>query len=216
MITNKKILFCNIAWMDHYEGISDDDKPQFGGSYVVETGRANEEYNFWPIEINNSLSYLGSFETKHTSGKNNNTCHIEKIRECSHMKDEEYAEDILVVWCAKHSSGSTRVVGWYVNARVYRNYQSMDLFIENEFVGERTYNITALTKDCTLLPANDRKFRVPRKVGKYKIPHGFGSSNVWYASEETANNFVNDVIKYIQDYNGDNWAYMGIEEIDQA
>ena len=40
------ILFCNIAWMKHYEGITEEDKPRDGGSYVTENGNAYESNNF--------------------------------------------------------------------------------------------------------------------------------------------------------------------------
>lgn len=35
-----RILFCNIAWMKYYNGITDDDKPENGGSWVKENGNA--------------------------------------------------------------------------------------------------------------------------------------------------------------------------------
>lgn len=30
----KKIVFCNIAWMKKYVGVTDDDKPMNGGKFV--------------------------------------------------------------------------------------------------------------------------------------------------------------------------------------
>ena len=43
-----KIVFCNIAWMKHYHGITENDKPKNGGSFVTETGDAWESLNFFP------------------------------------------------------------------------------------------------------------------------------------------------------------------------
>ena len=41
-----KILFCNIAWMNEYKGITEEDEPQGGGAYVREHADAHEKYNF--------------------------------------------------------------------------------------------------------------------------------------------------------------------------
>ena len=41
-----RILFCNIAWMKEYRGITEEDTAVNGGSYVNETNDANEAYNF--------------------------------------------------------------------------------------------------------------------------------------------------------------------------
>lgn len=206
-LQTKRILFCNIAWMKYYQGVYDDDIPQFGGSYVERTGHANECYNFLPVLVDGEEYYFGSFETKSTTGKTVNTCHIERINGCSQMDNEDVVHDVLVVWCAKHSTGSTRVIGWYNNASVYRYYQEIELN-DGETSWIRSYNITALAKDSILLPFNDRKFRVPRKSSKNRIPHGFGSANVWYASEESALKFINEVSNMIESYNGENLAVL--------
>lgn len=47
----RKVLFCNIAWMNRYQGISKDDKPQNGGKWINENNEAYEEFNFNPIVI---------------------------------------------------------------------------------------------------------------------------------------------------------------------
>ena len=39
-----RILFLNIAWMERYKGITDDDKPIGGGSWVSENNDAHEKY----------------------------------------------------------------------------------------------------------------------------------------------------------------------------
>ena len=31
----KKVVFCEIAWMKYYSGVSEDDQPVNGGKYVI-------------------------------------------------------------------------------------------------------------------------------------------------------------------------------------
>lgn len=42
----KKILFCNIAWMEYYKGVTDDDIPINGGEWVNKNKYGHEAYNF--------------------------------------------------------------------------------------------------------------------------------------------------------------------------
>ena len=44
-----KILFCNIAWMKHYRGITEDDEVLSDSKFVKENGYGAEETNFLPI-----------------------------------------------------------------------------------------------------------------------------------------------------------------------
>ena len=43
-----KVVFCNIAWMKFYSGISDNDQPKNGGAFVKENNDACESFNFYP------------------------------------------------------------------------------------------------------------------------------------------------------------------------
>ena len=78
----RRILFCNIAWMEKYKGVTDDDIPVNGGSYVDTTKDAHEAYNFDSVRFDEEeeVNYcLGFFETKSTNGSCKNQLHIEKI-----------------------------------------------------------------------------------------------------------------------------------------
>ena len=44
----KKVVFCEIAWMKYYSGVSEDDQPVNGGKYVKENKEVGEIYNFAP------------------------------------------------------------------------------------------------------------------------------------------------------------------------
>lgn len=43
-----KVVFCNIAWMKLYSGITDNDQPKNGGAFVKENNDACESFNFYP------------------------------------------------------------------------------------------------------------------------------------------------------------------------
>jgi len=204
-----RILFCNIAWMREYTGNEDgNDRPLNGGSYVDESGDAHEKYNFFPVKfVNEEDAYcLGFFETKSYDGKNSNQMHIEKIAGCELCKNEDYVEDVLVVYCAKHPAHKfTTVVGWYKHATVYRYYQEQK-FGEGDV---QCYNAIAKASDCVLLPVSARSrilhWQVPRKSNGWAF--GFGRANVWYASEDDKrlDAYLEKITKQIEEYSGENW-----------
>ena len=128
-----RILFCNIAWMDYYQGIiSGKDEPRNGGAYVLENNDAHEKYNFQSIYLTEKDNgypdgryCVGFVETKSTNGKTVNQLNIEKIEGCAALKRESEVDDVLVIYCAKYPdsfTNETYVVGWYKHATVYRNY----------------------------------------------------------------------------------------------
>ena len=41
-----RILFCNIGWMEKYQGLTDNDQISGGGSFVSEKGMGHEVCNF--------------------------------------------------------------------------------------------------------------------------------------------------------------------------
>ena len=196
-----KILFCKISCMKYYKGACDKDIPYNGGSFVKENGYGYEENNFNAVQDENGTFFcLGFVETKSTQKGKSNELHIEKISECSHMKKEEYVDNVLVVWCATTDLNETSIVGWYKNATVYRNYCDVDI---GDYI--QTYNIIADKKDCVLLPREDRhvfKWQAPvaRKKG-----YGFGQSLVWYPTDEKGLVYADKIAKQILEYTGENW-----------
>ena len=217
-----RVLFCNIAWMDYYKGnVNGNDQPKNGGSYVLENGDAHEKYNFSPVLLSkDNTTYpdgeycLGFVETKSTNGKTRNQLNIEKIEGYEALKNENEAEDVLVIYCAKFPDSSTYetyVVGWYKHATVYRNYAVMEFDNGEDGIYEQFYNAIAKKSDCVLLPRGLRRrsniWRVPRKKGG--ISYGFGRSNVWFASDADKNDslkkFLDRVTEQIEKYSGENW-----------
>jgi hypothetical protein len=77
----------------------------------------------------------------------------------------------LVVWTATAPDERKRVVtGWYKNATVFRREQKRDR-------SDTFYNVIASINDATLIPAEDRTFRVPRAQERRGFP---GMSAAWY------------------------------------
>lgn len=207
------VLFCNISWMENYLGENENDIPVNGGSHVKKHKTCNESVNFSPIIVTTGnsdeekLMLLGSFETKSTNGEVSNQTHIERINGCKALTRSNQADGVTVVWCATAPSGSTRVVGWYKNATVYRYYKQMPMEEEDGFEWERWYNVSCDACNAVLLPTKERfneKWSVPRHNPLNPVPFGFGQANIWYADQEEAKDYVCRMIESIESYCGEN------------
>lgn len=203
------IVFCNIGWHSKYNG-QDGELLLNGGAYVEEHGTGNEIMNYLPLFVTDEETgeekpmLLGSYETKCTRGKVNQT-HIEKIHGCELLKKEGYADGVTVVWCAKSPKGKTCVVGWYKNATVCRYYDDVEIETVNKGFEVRVYNVYGAYEDAVLLPEEERynpKWHIPRSK-ENPLSFGFGQANIWYASEPNAKEFVKQMIQNIDTYNGE-------------
>lgn len=215
-----RILFCNIAWMNYYKGIVKDiDEPKGGGSFVKDTKDAHEKYNFEAVPVHFEDGFLpddayclGFVMTKFIKSEFAQL-KIERIAGCELCRNEEYADDVLVVYCAKHPAHNfTTVVGWYKHAVVFREFQKMEFQAEEEEdVYVQFYNAIAKKEDCVLLPISARsrvtQWKVPRTQGG--ASYGFGQANVWFAEGENENHylkeFIRKIVKQIEEYEGENW-----------
>lgn len=166
------ILFCNVTWLENYFGPEED--MAGGGSYVDQNESGAEVFNF--ADLNGK--YFGYVATQG---------HQIRIERLGVKAFDEYIDDVLVVWVARK-----KIIGWYKNARVYRNYQYT---IDNQI-----FNIEAKVSDSVLLPIRERKFEVPRArdVGTGK---GMGQSNYWYADKPKAKEYIKKVNHYVNNYN---------------
>ncbi len=172
------ILFCNVGWMKHYDGI-DGDSIQRGGSYNKDA-IGHEICNFSNID---GMVY----------GYVQPTGQI-KVEKLGAKKHADYARGVTVVWTAGPDSGGTAVVGWYTNATVYREPQ----LIKNPTTlqkknGLDTYRISASVADANLLPVGKRELIIPRAV-----KGGIGQSNVWFADKPESSEIVARVLSLIE------------------
>ena len=185
-MTMKKVVFCNIAWMKNYCGITEDDKPYNGGLFVDETGTAYECYNFQP---NNHYCY-GYFMS---SGNRLNLSRVEGKK----VSDSVSAiSGVTVVWVANRT-----IVGWYENATMYRVWTTFydETFGEDDYHTEWLYNFKVDENDVYLIPNDIRNFEVP-SAPRAGSGRGMGQSNIWYADSDYARKvFVPQVLVYLDE-----------------
>ena len=204
----RPIIFVRVADMKYYKGITEQDKPVNGGSYVKETGFAHECYNFDAVIEDGceTEKCLGFFMM---TGKNTQELHIEKMPGCSLLKEEEQIMDVNVVFVSKAMGSKTmRVVGFYKNAIAYRHPHYMSF--ENDY--EQEYLFEAEKNNCVVLPYSTRfssnNWYVPSSTANGST-FGFGRANVWYAGSEGATqeeiSYVEKIISSIDSYAEDNW-----------
>jgi hypothetical protein len=151
--------------MQWYEGVRGD-QPEGGGSFIDEQGYGHEIFNFRP-EGRHVYGYVAVREGA--------SIRIERLG-ASPMDD--YVDGITVVFVSrKPATGVPVIVGWYVDARVYREEQIRLRGLKRRFKGNAiTYNIIAPQAKSVRLEPDQRVVPVPmRKHG------GFGQSRLWYA-----------------------------------
>lgn len=175
----KKVVFCEIAWMKHYNGVTADDKPMNGGKYIAENGEGGEIFNFSPYN-HKCYGYVMHY---------GNELHIERYDKILRSFDE--VRDMTVVWVASDGE-SSKIVGWYEHATMYRFWQT--LWYDGH---DYDYNFIANEKDCYLIAEDKRCFAMPRApiAGTGK---GMGQSQVWYADSVYAQEeFIPKVMEYL-------------------
>lgn len=185
------ILFCNVGWMNHYNGI-DGDSIERGGEYNQHS-TGHEVCNF----SNNGGTLYGYVQP---------TGQI-KIEKVGAGKKDDFASGVTVVWTAGPESGGTAVVGWYKDATVYREAQTIakPSAIQKKN-GVSTFRIKAPADKAVLLPVEQRELMIPRAV-----KGGIGQSNVWFADKEESQEIVNRVLALINE-----GAIPALPDVDQS
>lgn len=181
--------------MKYYKGINGNDELSNGGEYVKQTGDGGEQCNFQTVLFNKKEYCCGFVETKHKDGwrnkdSKNNQLHIEKIDPSA--KDDNQVDDVLVVWCAVKPNIGLRVVGWYNNATVCRNYCNIT-DDNNKYIH---FNIFALKKDCVLLPHYEVNRYIWQAPAAKKQNFGFGQALVWFPNEMIPEALINQILNY--------------------
>lgn len=196
------IIFCRVAWMKYYRGVSEDDRPAGGGSYVKDNGDGGESRNFLPYN-----HYCCGY-VQHKGA----TLRLERIAGDKYLADE--MEGVTVVWVAKHPNDRSYIVGWYENATAYRNRGV--IYDDSRIVNDEWYPVyffKAKEEDCILLPVKKRTFEIPlaAKIGEGQ---GMGQSNVWYADTYKATMVREKAFDYIRNYSGEKESiYLTAEDL---
>lgn len=173
------VVFCNIAWMKDYRGITDADQPTKGGSWVKENNDAMEKTNFLPIN-GNCYGFVMH------RGQHRLEC-LDKT-----AAKAEVLDDVTVIWVATSKSGR-KIVGWYEHAEMYRDWQAYD---QDGYYIEYTFCTGA--RNAYLIPIGLREFAIgsAHPAGKGR---GMGQSNVWYANSEFGQRLIPKVLKYLEE-----------------
>lgn len=180
------IIFCNIDWMKYYNGITPEDMPKHEGQIVKDTSDVFEKDNFSDFN-GRCYGYVRS------AGSITLEKHFRGI-----PQGIKSADGFMIVWCAAIDSEEMKIVGWYKNARVYRDLVNVPLF-EDEYLN---FNFMADAKDCYLLPEEERTFTI-KKTKSRSASKGAIKSNIWYAKSEYAQSeFVPRVRDFIEYYEG--------------
>jgi len=180
------IIFCNIDWMKYYDGIAPEDMPKHEGQFVRDTSDVFEKDNFSDFN-GRCYGYVRS------AGSITLEKHFRGV-----PQGIKSADGFTIVWCAAIDSEEMRIVGWYKNAKVYRDLVNVPLF-EDEYLN---FSFMADAKDCYLLPEEERTFTI-KKTKSRSASKGAIKSNIWYAKSEYAQSeFVPRVKDFIEYYEG--------------
>lgn len=175
-------LFCNVGWMEYYEGQTPRDQIKGGGSYVTKEGTGHEVCNFCRYQ-----DKVYGYVRPAGKGKQIN------IKRLGADADAKTISKVTIIWTARsHGKVKTVIVGWYKGATVHRTYQefsdSSPLHKENGING---YWIEARSSNATLLGIDERTFEIPRGKG------GMGQANVWYANPHKHKRLLDKIAKLI-------------------
>lgn len=176
-----KVLFCNIGWMERYDGLLNGETISGGGKYVLTQGTGHEICNF-AAQDGKVYGYVQAPGTKI------------KIDRIDANADGNFIDGVTIFWTATRPTGGSAVIGWYRNARVYRNFQNHQviptLLMNNGLTG---YWIETSANDAILMPVDARTLDVPRQV-----KGGMGQSNIWYADSVEAEVFVKKALRFVK------------------
>ena len=196
----KKVVFARIGYMHYYSGSqTGDEKPKHGGAYNVK-GIGHELYNFKSIN-EHLFGYFQPYEPPEDSD-NPVTVNLERIDPKNDGNNN--TDNVLVIFVSKKKDEGQVIIGWYKNARLYREYQLSEKYMLRD---EYHYNIKAEVKNSVLLPENFRKCKIPTGRG------AFGRANVVYLYEtngrqrdinSTKFKWIKNAIKYVDNYDGPN------------
>ncbi|ARP67213.1 MULTISPECIES: hypothetical protein [Mesorhizobium] len=181
------LLFCNIAWMNHYAGRDPNDPPKGGGGFPVLEGFCGEELNF--VACEDGYVY-GHFET--IKGEEDRQVNIQRL---GAGPEDDFLDGVDIVWTAPTQGSDPRcVVGWYRNARIYRHRQKFNgqfpsvRHVEDEIT---SFRVKARIKDVRLLPSSERRMKLERGPG------WSGQVSWWYA-EDTKNRNARDFVRSVR------------------
>lgn len=187
-----RIVFFNTSWMDAYQGPA---PAAHGGGWVKTHGYGGEMFNFQPFQ-SRIYGYVEPGDGRRID-----------ITRLGARRSAGSVSGILVIWVARHKDKSeTVVVGWYKNAKVYREAQVLPgcLYRTDPQGNAVPYRVEAEPEGSLLIPPDKRGFRIFRtaEVKKHaptylERPGGIGRSHIYYGQDWYGNQVKPKVLQYI-------------------
>lgn len=166
----RPILVCNIGWMERYQGNHrQTDKIVGGGRYVREHEHGHEVCNFLPATDGR---VYGHFET--IKGKIDRQVAIERLGASA---SDNVLDNVDVVWVATDPHGrGRRVVGYYLDAKVYRERQEHGRYPTAQHRADKlgSFMVSAKARNAVLLDPDSRVIQLGRGEG------WIGQANWWF------------------------------------
>jgi hypothetical protein len=183
-----KLFFCNIGWMNRYEGLrGKPDKIVGGGKYVDENEDGHEVCNFLVADDGNVYGHVETIKKKLDR----------KIRIESVGGAGNSVSGVDVVWTATNpEEGGRRVVGWYRNATIFRERQRFVRPPSKQHAKDqlKSYRICAKAEDAFRLDLEQRQLVMGRGTGWMgRTPWWTPPSN----PSKEVHNFIEDVRRII-------------------
>lgn len=195
-----EIVFFNIAWMKKYQGVHSGDTPVHGGSFVNEHRFGGEIFNFQHFQG----TMYGFVEAGWTPVRK-----CIRITRLGARRTDQSVPGILVIWVARHPDDKkTLVVGWYENAKVYKERQTPppNSPRKDPSGDDAPYCAEAERRDCLLIPQDRRDFQILRAAelgvaglapNGLKNPGGIGQSNIHYGQDWYGNQIKPKILDYV-------------------
>jgi len=178
----KRLVFCNIGWMNRYRGNKGQpDKIVGGGSHVDEHETGGEVCNFVACENGFVYGYVESIK-----GEIDRQIRIEKWGD-----GDEYLSGIDLVWMATYpDEKGRRVIGWYQNATIFRERQHFESPPSKQHKRDSLdgYRVRALAEDAHILAIEGRTLIMPQ--GK-----GWLGMTPWWSPSEPAGPEVQEFLE---------------------
>jgi hypothetical protein len=164
------MLLCRTVWLNHYDARAND--PPYGNHGWVRGGNIPHEIkNFFPTIGGALLGFVQINEW----GKI-------KIERLGATRGDHEIRGVTVVWCAQHPDGrGLVVVGWYLNATVYRERQPTPANWGMDD-GEWPFRILGNISESQLVDSSLRDF-VVQPAGTPKGELVFGQADLSYVDE---------------------------------
>jgi hypothetical protein len=176
-----RAILCRVGWMSRYNGREDPPCPSESNLDGKQNGNG-EGWNFAPCEDGRVRGYVALRGADNFTENSAGTINLDKL---GGRRGSPFIDGVKVIFFASHPTTKENVVvGWYENARVYRQERQLE-----RGYGWGNYRFEAKAEDAFLIPENHRNIRLEnnhkgsRKTGKESLPR---LNNLFYASPNPA------------------------------